>query len=168
MYNLPSTGNLADYTRHQNMEESVGLEPTSLSRSPVFKTGALPLCQLSVWYGKRDSNPHKTASKTVTYSNSVIPISGCGSRNCTHEAEWRRFYRPFLFLLEYTAMEQIKRIELLTSGWRPEVLPLNYTCMALSAGLEPTTYWLTASCSTFELQECKCYRQDLNLQLPGQ
>ena len=67
-----------------------------------------------------------------------------------------------------TGMEQIKRIELLTSGWRPEVLPLNYTCMALSVGLEPTTYWLTASCSTFKLQEYECYRQDLNLQLPGQ
>ena len=44
-------------------------------------------------------------------------------------------------------LERVMRIELTTSAWKAEVLPLNYTreylnfIMARPAGVEPTTFW---------------------------
>ena len=45
-------------------------------------------------------------------------------------------------------MEQASRIELPSSAWEAEVLPLNDACVELATGVEPATYWLQISSST--------------------
>ena len=48
-------------------------------------------------------------------------------------------------------MERVKRIELSSSAWKAEVLPLNYTRiihMVGKTGFEPATPWSQTKCST--------------------
>ena len=52
-------------------------------------------------------------------------------------------YRPII-------LERVKRIELSSSAWKAEVLPLNYTRITMVAqdGIEPPTQGFSVLCST--------------------
>ena len=61
-------------------------------------------------------------------------------------------YRPIN--LCYYNMERVMRIELTSSAWKAEVLPLNYTRIYIlkkrvgKTGFEPATPWSQTKCST--------------------
>jgi hypothetical protein len=59
-----------------------------------------------------------------------------------------------VFKEQFDLLERVMRIELTTSAWKAEVLPLNYTRILLfykmvgKTGFEPATPWSQTKCST--------------------
>ena len=71
-----------------------------------------------------------------------LPKSGAGTRTrtadllITNQLLYQLSYASVCYLTQI--LERVRRIELLSSAWKAEVLPLHNTRMAEGVGVEPT------------------------------